>query len=128
MTEPGKIDNPLKIISVLVVCFVGGWSLSQLSPGLFAQSLVEPVLNAHRTMYYSKLGAPNEALQYYVYGSDFSELSARVSIDPGIIEYKPTRLPRLSTVKLDNSDASVRQRVKSLNGIDSVIRIPDFCH
>lgn len=123
-----KTDNPLRIIVIMVMCLVGGWFLSHLSPRLLPQSLVERVLNAHQTLYYNKLGAPSEALQYYVYGSDFSELSARVSIDPGIIEFKPTPLQRLATVKLDNSDPSARQRVKSLNGIDAVIRIPDFCH
>lgn len=121
-------EQPLRVVLILALCLGGGWSLSQLSPKLSAESLVERVLDAHRTLYHNKVGAPGEALQYYVYGSDFSELASRASLDPGIVAFEQTPLDRLATVKLDSSDASVRQRVRSLDGIDSVIRIPDFCH
>ncbi len=121
-------EQPLRVVLILALCLGAGWSLSQLSPKLSAESLVERVLDAHRTLYYNKVGAPGEALQYYVYGGDFSALAARVALDPGIVAFERTGLTRLATVKLDPDDGSVRQRIKSLAGIDSIIRIPDFCH
>lgn len=126
--DADPLRSPWLQITLLALCLVIGWSVSHLSPQLSAQGLMERVLKAQQSLYYARVGAPGEPLQYYVYASDFSALEARVFEDPDIVAFERSILPRLATVTLSSPAKEPYERVRAMAGVESVIRVPDFCH
>lgn len=126
--KPHPLQRSPVQIALLALCLAAGWTLSHLSPQLSAQGLMERILRAQQTLYYAKIGAPGEPMQYYVYARDFTGLEARAADDPDIVAFEKTRLPRLATVTLSSAAREPYERLKTIAGVESVVRVPDFCH
>jgi hypothetical protein len=122
------LRRPWLQITLLALCLTAGWTLSHLSPQLAAPGLMARILGAQQSLYYARVGAPGESLQYYVYASDFSALEASVPEDPGIVAFEKTILPRLATVTLSPPVKPTYERLRAMAGIESVIKVPYFCH